>query len=60
MEGLFQPGKMEPVVRGSDIAAICFSVSGMVVVAVKERPGAARGPDVDVEFTVLLMDRYLY
>jgi hypothetical protein len=35
VEDLFQPGKMEPVYRGSDIAAICFSVSAMV--AVKKR-----------------------
>jgi hypothetical protein len=33
---------MEPVFRGSDIAAICFSVSA-VVVAVKRRPVAAQG-----------------
>ena len=40
MEDLFQSGKMEPVFRGSDIAAICFSVSA-VVVAVKKRLFAA-------------------
>jgi hypothetical protein len=54
VEDLFQPGKMEPVYRGSDIAAICFSVSAMV--AVKKRP---QSPGMEVEFTVLPVDGYV-
>jgi hypothetical protein len=49
---------MEPVFRGSDIAAICFSVSIMVVQgAVKEGLVAPQNPDVDVGFPVLLADQ---
>jgi hypothetical protein len=58
VEDLFQPGKMEPVVRGSDIAATCFSVSA-VVVAVKERQFARQGPGVDLGLTVLLVNQYV-